>query len=447
MSNRKVWNMNFWLDKNKKALTKSLVVFVLLLSVIILMTLYYDFSDIDMGGLLFLMSFLSCVFIAKNTFDMTRAAANTDELKNSVAVDLAISSEELYVQLYKNSPVPYLILDSEGSVKSANIAAIRMLGTTQKKIKGIDIFSYLQSDKLEHLDFLIEKYRSGVAVSDEMVRVKRPDHREAWSLLSLFGFTSIDGQKIGLLTLVDITKQKKAEDAKSEFVSLASHQLRTPIAGMKWSAELLQMDSPETLTEKQLKYIDRLLTSIKRMAVLVDDFLRVSRFELGTFQAEYKPVSLSSLFEDVMSEQTPRVEQKKLTVKTFYDKTIDTVMTDQNLIRMIVTNLFSNAVKYTRQEGTIHLGFGKKDGDIIISVADNGMGIPAEDQDGIFSKLFRASNAVRDVPDGTGLGLYIVREAVAVLKGNVSFTTTENIGTTFEVILPLELPETDTKTD
>ena len=104
----------------------------------------------------------------------------------------------------------------------------------------------------------------------------------------------------------------------------------------------------------------------------------------------------------------------------------------------MITNLYTNAVKYTREAGTIHVGFGKKDGDLIITVQDNGMGIPPGDQDAIFSKLFRAGNAVRNVPDGTGLGLYIVKEAVGVLRGNVSFTSTENIGTTFEILLPLE---------
>ena len=108
---------------------------------------------------------------------------------------------------------------------------------------------------------------------------------------------------------------------------------------------------------------------------------------------------------------------------------------------MVVTNLYSNAAKYTREKGTIHLGFGRKEENLIITLADNGMGIPAEDQEGIFSKLYRASNAVRNVPDGTGLGLYIVREAIGVMKGQISFTTTENIGTTFEVVLPLELPK------
>lgn len=434
-----------WFSQNKKALFHSLGIFMVLFGGVILLMLFYDFSQINLGGLLFMVSLLCCVFVAKNTFDSINETTLTKELEGALSSDLEISSGELYIQLYKNSPVPYLIIDFEGHVKSANIAAVRMLGVSQTKVQGINIFNSLQSDVLEHLDFLIEKYNGGVPVSDEMVKVKRTDHREVWALLSLFGFRDVSGQKIGLLTLVDITKQKRAEDAKSEFVSLASHQLRTPIAGMKWSAELMQMDNPENLTEQQHKYIDRLLLSIHRMAVLVDDFLRVSRFELGTFQAEYKTVKLSTLFEDIMSEQAGRVGQKNLVVKTFFDESIDNIVTDPNLIRMIVTNLYSNAVKYTRPGGTIHFGLGKKDDNVSITMADNGMGIPAEDQDQIFSKLFRAANAVRDVPDGTGLGLYIVHAAVAVLKGNISFTTTENIGTTFEVILPLELPEAKDK--
>lgn len=427
-----------WFSRNKVPLFQSTLVFAVLFSAVLGLTFFYDFTGIDLGALLFLTAFLCCVFAAKNTYDVARANEQSVQFKDIKEQSLGVHSEELYAQLYKNSPVPYMIIDLEGHIKSANIAAVRLFGVAQTKVTGLNVFNRLQCDDLSHLDFLVEKFRSGVAVSDEIVRVKRPDHREAWALLSLFGFLNEGGEDVGLLTLVDITKQKKAEDAKSEFVSLASHQLRTPIAGMKWSAELLQMDDSGGLSDRQKKYIDRLLISIRRMAVLVDDFLRVSRFELGTFQAEYEKVNLSELFEDIMHEQAARVEQKGLVVKTFFDESVETIMTDQNLIRMVVTNLYSNAAKYTREQGTIHLGYGRKDGDIVITVADNGMGIPAADQDSIFTKLFRASNAVRDVPDGTGLGLYIVREAVGVLKGQVSFTTVENIGTTFEVVLPLD---------
>jgi PAS domain S-box-containing protein len=429
--------MQDWLNKNAKPLTQSLGVFFILFSILILLTHFYDFSQIDLGGLLFIMAFLCCVFVAKNIFDTNQSANETEEIKKSMAKDLAISSDQLYLQLYKNSPVPYVIIDFDGHVKSANIAAVRMLCENQTSIVGINVFDRLESDDPNHLQFLIEKFRKDISVTDEMVRVKRDGFKEVWALLSLFSFTDLDGVQIGLLTLVDITRQKKAEDAKSEFVSLASHQLRTPIAGMKWSTELLLMDDEKSLNPRQKKYIDRLLLSIKRMAVLVDDFLRVSRFELGTFQAEYQTVNLPDLFNDILEELNSRVRQKEIVVKTFYGSSLLTIESDQNLIRMIVTNLYSNATKYTREKGTIHVGYTRKDDDIVISVADNGMGIPLTDQGQIFSKLFRASNAVRNVPDGTGLGLYILREAVDVLGGRVTFTSTENDGTTFEVTLPL----------
>lgn len=435
--------MSKWLEQNKKPLMQAFLIFFILFGLVLLLTFYYDFSNVDLKGLLFMSALLCCLFVAKNTFDITKSSLDANKIKETTANEIAFSSEELYVQLYKNSPVPYLLIDIQGHIQSANVAAVRLLNIAQTEVKGINIFRKIETEADSHLDLLVEKYKNRVAFSDEMVMVKRPDDSMVWVLMSLFSFTDKTGREIGLLTFVDITKQKKAEDAKSEFVSLASHQLRTPIAGMKWSAELLQMDNPELLTERQHKYIERLLISIKRMAVLVDDFLRVSRFELGTFQPEYGNLNLSDLFEDIISEQSPRAKQKNLKVKKFFDSDISVIVSDQNLLRMIVTNIYSNATKYSNENGTVHIGYKHKGDSLIISIADNGIGIPPEDQSSIFSKLFRASNAIRNVPDGTGLGLYIVREAVRVLNGSVSFTTTENIGTTFEVVLPLELPEKD----
>jgi signal transduction histidine kinase len=167
----------------------------------------------------------------------------------------------------------------------------------------------------------------------------------------------------------------------------------------------------------------------------------VSRFELGNFQAEYQTVNLPQLIADVMGELAEKVKYKKLQLHTDYDPEIINIVSDPNLLRMIVTNLCSNAVKYSPDGGKIQVVYKQENGLLKLEVADSGMGIPAQDQDQIFSKLFRASNAARDVPDGTGLGLYIVREAVSVLRGKISFTSTEGNGAVFTVQIPLEAAE------
>jgi PAS domain S-box-containing protein len=421
----------------QSALLLAIGVFLVLFGGVVCLALFYDFSGMNLGGLLFLISFLCCIFISKNFYDLTSQQAQYVERSLPALPD---ASQSLYTQLYQKSPVPYFVIDGNGIVISGNTAAARLLGIQQQKVIGVDIFSLLTTEDDGRKDFLINKFRSQVAISDEMVKVVREDHREAWGLLSLFQFKNDFSEQQGLLTLVDITKQKKAEDAKSEFVSLASHQLRTPIAGMKWSAELLQLDSPETLTERQVKYMDRLHVSISRMSRLVDDFLRVSRFELGSFHADYQTITLEKLFSDVLAELAETVKHKGVTVQTMFDATITEFVTDPNLLRMVVTNLYSNAVKYTPANGTVTIKYTHDNNMLRIQVADSGMGIPTEDHAGIFSKLFRASNAVRDVPDGTGLGLYIVREAVSVLRGKVSFTSVEGMGTTFDVQIPFEVP-------
>jgi len=421
----------------RSAFTFAFGVFVLLFGGVLGLALWYDFSNVDLGGLLFLISFLCCLFVAKNLYDLTASAS---EREPTSRYSLLGASQSLYTQLYQKSPVPYFVIDTTGDIVSANTAAARLLGVRQQTLAGRNILDLIQTESPGHKDILIEKFRGGIGASDEVVWLQRHDHKEVWALLSLFKFENSFDQQQGLLTLVDITKQKKAENAKSEFVSLASHQLRTPIAGMKWSAELLQMDSPETLTDKQHKYLNRLMASIARMSVLVDDFLRVSRFELGSFKPDMQTVVLEKLFTDVMSEHTEVAKHKNVTINRQFDAHITEVVTDPNLLRMIITNLFSNAVKYTPAGGTVTVSYEQADDLMRVQVTDTGMGIPVDDQEQIFSKLFRASNAARDVPDGTGLGLYIAREAVSVLRGKIEFASAEGQGTTFTVQFPFETP-------
>lgn len=433
--------MSNWFVDNKRALGQAAAVFGLLFGLIVFLAYRYDFSIVDTKALLFIVSSLCSLLIAKNTFDEARAAEEIVVMSDKRVEDTLLPAG-LYSELYKNSPVPYLVLTATGEIESANTAALRLFGLTTNRLLQRNAFELIAYEELGRIDLLIQKYRSGIAVSDELIRVIRADNREAWALLSLFRFERGTEVAAGLLTLVDITKQKRAEDAKSAFVSLASHQLRTPIAGMKWSVELLELDEEAgKLSSRQKKYVGRLLASIDRMARLVDDFLRVSRFELGSFTPEYERVVLSELCDEVIAEQGARALQKSLHITKQYDSSVDTILSDPNLLRMIITNLVNNAIKYTPMKGQVMVRFARQERALQLSVTDTGMGIPSSDQAQIFSKLFRASNATRDVPDGTGLGLYIVREAVSVLGGSISFTSTENLGTTFNVTLPLVVPE------
>jgi PAS domain S-box-containing protein len=359
-------------------------------------------------------------------------------MAENMANKLVMSSQQLFLEVYNNSPVAYLIVGKFGDIISANTATARLLGVSTESLIKKDLFSFIDTASEEHKAILKQKFQQGIVVSDEEVKVPR-GKSFAWTMLSIFQFSSSDGRKLSLVTFVDITKQKEIDAAKKEFVSLASHQLRTPISGMRWSAELLLMDGVESLSTQQKRYIDRLLSSIHRMSSLVDDFLQVSRFELGTRVLKQEQINLEELFEEVLGDQAEVVTGKRLSVNKEYDDSLSKISTDAGMLRMIVTNLYVNAVKYSRVGGEITISYCRKGGELEIEVKDTGMGIPISEQQRVFTKIFRATNAVKEVPDGTGLGLYIVDKAVQSLKGRISFSSTENIGTTFTVVLPLNL--------
>jgi len=169
----------------------SLGVFVTTFSGVLLLTLLYDFSDTNLGGLLFLISFICCVLIAKNIYDVASLQLEEEPIIYAPVQD---TSQSMYMQLYQKSPIPYFVIDTNGIVTSANTAAARLLGLQQKRMVGINIFSMLETGNEEHKDTLIKKFISGLGVSDELVQLKRSDHREVWGLLSLFQFINTNQQ-------------------------------------------------------------------------------------------------------------------------------------------------------------------------------------------------------------------------------------------------------------
>jgi len=246
----------------------------------------------------------------------------------------------------------------------------------------------------------------------------------------------------------DVSKELAIDRAKTEFVSLASHQLRTPLSAINWYTEMLLAGDAGKLTKEQKSFLDEIYHSNQRMVSLVNSLLNVSRLELGTFMVEPEKTDIPEIVDSIIGELRPLIAKKKQAFTKKYDKTLPIMMLDKKLIRMVIQNLLTNALKYTPEKGKISLTIGKDAKKLTITVSDTGMGIPESQQSEIFKKLFRADNVREADTEGTGLGLYIVKAIVTHAGGKVWFTSVENKGTTFYVQIPLSgmTRKTGTKT-
>jgi signal transduction histidine kinase len=236
----------------------------------------------------------------------------------------------------------------------------------------------------------------------------------------------------------DITKEKQIDKAKTEFVSLASHQLRTPLSAINWYAEMLLAGDAGKLNTEQDKYIKEIYNGNQRMVALVNALLNVSRIELGTFAVEPQPTDFSAVAKSVIGEVQPQIKEKKINFSFNYDKTLPLIEADPKLVRILIQNLLTNAIKYTPVNGKISITLIKKGSNVEISVADTGYGIPEAAKHKIFEKLYRADNVREKETEGTGLGLYIVKNIVDQDSGKVWFESEENKGSIFHISLPLK---------
>lgn len=239
----------------------------------------------------------------------------------------------------------------------------------------------------------------------------------------------------------DISKESATDKAKTEFVSLASHQLLTPLSTISWYTEMLLAGDVGKITDDQKQYLDEIYYGNFRMVKLVKALLNVSRLELGTFTVDPEPTDIAKLAQSVIDEQKPQIEERKITITAKYERGIPMLSVDPNLIRIVFQNLLSNVIKYTPEGGkaTLEIALSKiKGSNVLIKVSDTGYGIPSSQQDEIFTKLFRGENVKGKDIEGTGLGLYIVKSIIDHSGGKIWFESQENKGSIFYVTLPLE---------
>ncbi len=231
----------------------------------------------------------------------------------------------------------------------------------------------------------------------------------------------------------DVTERREAERMKSDFVSFVSHQLRTPIAGMKWMMELA--GGVKDLPADAREYIGESQASADRLSRLVTDLLDIARIESGRFVLSQEDVVLDQVTRDVMTEFEGVAREKGVAIASELQGPA-VIRADGQMMRQVVTNLLSNAVKYTPRGGRIDVALDVRNGLARWSVHDTGVGIPKNAQSRLFEKFFRADNAIAIETEGSGLGLHLVRLILEHSGGRIWCDSEEGQGATFTFTVP-----------
>ena len=234
----------------------------------------------------------------------------------------------------------------------------------------------------------------------------------------------------------DVTEVKRLDTAKTEFISLAAHQLRTPITNVSLTAEMLLGGLSGKLNKESEEYLHEIMGSVRKMSEMIELFLNVSRIEMKTFEVIPQPSDIKKIIEENIKSILPLIKSRDLEFKKNISDDMPIVDVDPKVIDIVLDNLFSNAIKYTPRKGLISLKAEKYRDSIIIKVSDTGCGIPKKFQNKVFEKLFRTENTSQKV-EGVGLGLYLCKALVEQSGGKIWLTSQEDKGSNFYVSIPL----------
>ncbi len=392
-------------------------------------------------------------FLESVAVDMARRLRRTYEHMEDEIADRTAELKEQYIKdraILQSIDYGVVIISPNGVVTDANTAALDFLRCTKQVCTGkqaedvLDIQVKHAKKKVLHPVTATLKTKKPVRSSPDMrFSIMRTD--DILSPVMLSCVPLMDGQKLlgAILVFQDATEQRRVDYLKSEFISLASHQLRTPLSAIQWYIELFKDE--KKISDTQQDYLNEMSFASHRMTGLIDALLHAARLETGDIEPQTSMVNVTELLAEMSDELRAMGKQKSIacTVKLPQKKML--VETDSVLLHVVFKNLFSNAIKYTEKNGAVGVAMKEVKNGVEITVSDTGIGIPKNEQKRLFERLFRASNVKKMDTDGNGLGLYITKMIIDSLGGEVKLNSVEKKGTQVVVTIPHTTKKTTKK--
>jgi len=326
-----------------------------------------------------------------------------------------------------------MVFDQSRRVTVANPAVCALLGCGEADVLGHTISQVMGKAVSQEDQAIIRSLIEGERPTRAGLKIAWGHKTVAVSLATLD--LPWAGQRGSMVILRDITKEAEVDRMKNEFVSIVSHELRTPMTSIKGYVDLLAIGSAGAVTEKQRGYLGIIKTSADRLSEMVDELLDLSRIEAGKTQMNYQAVSLPRVLREVAAMLQKNFDDRGLRLCLDIPDDLPDVLADPGRLNQVVTNLLSNALKYTF-EGRVDVRARVADDRVQVDVSDTGIGITPEDQARLFTRFFRAATARAREISGTGLGLSITRSLLEMQGGHIWVESAVNQGSTFSFTIP-----------
>ncbi len=370
----------------------------------------------------------------------------TEELENSrkalmniledieEARQLAEEERNRTLTIITNLADGLMVFDKQMKVSSINPHAAKFFRVKKEEITEKSILELSEIDKLKPLALILRKE------TEDLYRKELTVRKNLTLEISTIPMTTGKEQTGTLVILHDITREKTIEKMKTEFVSLAAHQLRTPLSAIKWTLKMLLEGDIGKISKEQREFLQKTYQSNERMISLINDLLDVTRIEEGRYLFKPTLAFLENVVQFVINSYQAEADRRKIKLRfKAPEGKLPKVTMDVEKMRLVIQNLIDNSIKYSFQGGevTISLKYSKKEKEIEFSIKDSGVGVPKDQRPRVFSKFFRGSNVIRMETEGSGLGLFIAKNIVEAHGGRIWFESEEKKGATFYFVLPV----------